>query len=147
MRRILLVFLTLIAISCAGFAQEILYRDTATFMWDAITVDMNGDPLLPTDVVEYDVWIDDGSAIDNQDPLQLSYIGRTALTELLITFPTRVTWAAGVQAIVTPVGGPAVYSPIAWSTEAIPVTQTGPFYYVPVLDGLDIPRNLRDSLQ
>ncbi len=147
MKRALLILAALALVACVGFTQEILYRDTAIFIWDALTEDLNGDPLLPTDVVEYDVWLDDGSAIDNQDLLQLTYVGRTAATQLLITFPIRVTWNAGVQYIVTPSGGPAVYSEIAWSIEEVPVTQTGPFVYVPELDGLPIPQGLRDSLQ
>jgi len=145
MKRALLILFALALVACVGGAQEILYRDTATFQWDALTEDLNGDPLLSTDVVEYDVWLDDGSATDNQDVLQLTYVGRTAALEMLLDFATRVTWYAGVQAIVTPSGGPAVYSDIAWSTEEIPVTQTGPFVYVPLLDGLLGPRGLRDS--
>jgi len=146
-KRVVLILAALALVACVGGAQEILYRDEATLQWDAVTTDLNGDPLLATDLVQYDVYLDDGSAVDPQDTAQLTWVARTSATELVITFPARVTWYAGVRSSVTPDGGVEVLSDITWSTEPIPATAVGPFVYVPVLDGPSAPAGLRDSLQ
>jgi len=149
MRRALLILSALALVACVGFTQDILYRDTATFEWNEVTVDLNGDPLLPTDTVQYDVYLYDfdNPPVDIQDTALLTAMGRTSLTSMDITFPSRITWVAGVRVSVIDVDANETLSDIAWSTEPIPVTAVGPFTYVPVLDGLTSPQGLRDSLQ
>ena len=145
MKRIVIFGLLLLIAACA-FSQTILYRDQAMLQWDAVTTDLNGDPLLPTDVVTYEVFLDDGSAANDQDIAQILYMGVTATTDYVLVFPTRTTWIAGVRAVVTPEGGSPVNSTIAWSDNLADVDPLlGSFTYVPVLSGPSAPENLRDS--
>lgn len=143
MRTIVVVFLfvgTLLS------AQTVLYRDQATLQWDAVTVDAAGDPLLSTDVVSYEVFIYDrisGVASDQNIEL-LTFVGPAAGTELLIVFPYRTTWAAGVRTKVIDAGGNTDYSLLGWSYVPTDAGPDGPFLYVPT-PTLRAPLNLRDS--
>lgn len=133
-------------ISVLSFSQEILYRDTATLQWDAVTTDINGDALLPEDTVEYEVYIYDSAlTIDDQNTVNLISVGTTSLTEQLITFPSRKNWYAGVRAKLTDGSGYVTYSEIIWSYEEAPVTSVGPFVYQPLASVPAAPEGLRDS--
>ena len=146
MKRLILVLLALALVACASFGQTVYYRDEATLVWDAVTVDAAGDPFLPTDTVEYEVYIYDylQGVADPQNVAELTLIGTTAGTEQLIVFPYRTTWAAGGRTKVTDAGANVEYSPLAWSYVATDAGADGPFLYVP-LPTLRAPLNLRDS--
>ena len=146
MRRFALILAALALVACVGSTQEIIYKDQATLQWDPVTTDANGDPLLPEDSVAYEVYIYDSAlAIDDQNPANLLYIGETTATEMLIIFPERRNWYAGVRAAVT-TGEPATYySVIAWSYDTEAVADV-PFGYVPLGGVIPAPpENLRDS--
>ena len=145
MKRSILI-LTLIAVATLGCAQDIIYRDQATLMWDAVTTDSNGDPLLPEDVLEYEVFIYDSAlTINDQIVTNLIAVGTTSATELLVVFPERKNWYAGVRTKVT-TGEPVTsFSAIAWSYDA-GVVATVPFLYQPLGGAVPaVPANLRDS--
>ena len=146
MKRTFLIGLLILAVMACASTQTVYYRDQATLVWDPVTVDAAGDPFLPTDVVEYEVYIYDyiTGVIDPQSPVELTLIGPTAATEQLIVFPYRTTWAAGGRTRVTDAGGNVEYSPFAWSYVATDAGVAGPFLYVP-LPTLRAPLNLRDS--
>lgn len=146
MKRLMTVlFLALMVVACAS-AQTVYYRDQATLQWDAVTVDAAGDPFLPTDVVEYEVYIYDyvQGVPDPQDAAGLTFVATTLATEALIVFPYRTTWAAGGRTKVTDAGGNVEFSPFAWSYVATDAGVDGPFLYVP-FPTLRAPLNLRDS--
>lgn len=144
MRRGILVILALALVACAGFTQDIIYRDQATLQWDAVTTDMNDDPLLPGDIVEYEVYIYDAAqTIDDQDPANLIFIATTSATEQLIVFPSRREWYAGVRTKLTTAEPLVTYSPISWSYDA--GAALSPFSYVPLGGTPAAPDNLRDS--
>jgi hypothetical protein len=146
MKKLVFILLAVLLVSCSTFAQEILYRDSATLQWDAITTDANGDPLLPEDTVEYEVYIYDSAlTIDDQNVANLIAIGTTSLTEQLITFPSRRNWYAGVRAKLTDGSGYVTYSEIAWSYEEVPTVAVGPFVYQPLASVPEKPQGLRDS--
>lgn len=142
MKRALLILTALALASVTGCAQEIIVADSVTLYWDAVTTDSNGDPLLDIDTVEYDVYLDDGSAIDPQDIAQLTYLGRVVETWMVVVPLSRAVWYLGARAVVT-TGGVPVYSLIAWSTDEPPITQDGPFAVVPNLDGVPMVEALR----
>jgi len=146
MRRFVFILAALALVACVASTQEIIYRDQATLEWDAVTTDGNGDPLLPEDTVSYEVYIYDSAlTIDDQNTANLIYIGETVVTEMLIIFPERKNWYAGVRAKVV-TGEPLTnYSAIAWSYDA-EVVEVSPFVYQP-LGGVvpAVPDNLRDS--
>jgi len=146
MKRFLLVLLLVLGvIACVG-AQMVFYQNEATLLWDPVTTDAQGDPLLPTDVVEYEIYIYDyvEGVTDNQDIAQLTYVGTTTATELLIVFPYRTRWVAGGRCKVTDEGGNVDYSLMAWSDNAIDTGPDGPFLYVP-LPRVPSLSGLRDS--
>lgn len=144
MKKIFIILFLLVGI--LAFGQEIIYRDQATLQWDAVTTDVNGDPLLPEDTVEYEVFIYDSAlTIDDQDPANLIAIGTTSLTEQLIVFPSRKNWVAGIRAKLTDGSGYSTYSDIVWSYEEVPATSAGPFAYQPLASVPASPRGLRDS--
>jgi len=124
----------------------VYYRNEATLQWDAVEVDSAGDPFLPTDIVEYEVYIYDHitGVTDPQDVSYLSFVGITSDTQMLIVFPYRTTWAAGARTKVTDEGGNVEYSNLAWSYISTDAGVDGPFLYVP-FPTLRAPLNLRDS--
>ncbi len=142
MKRALLILAVLVLVSVVGCAQEIIVADTVTLYWDAVTEDINGDPLLSIDTVEYDVYLDDGTASDPQDIAQLTYLGRASVPEMIVTPPSRAVWHLGARVVIT-TGGVSVYGPIGWSINEPPITATGPFVVVPNLDGAPIIQQLR----
>ena len=144
-RLISVLILALMVLACAS-AQTVYYKDQATLQWDPVTVDAAGDPFLPTDVVEYEVYIYDylQGVPDPQDAAGLTHVATTPATEQLIVFPYRTTWAAGGRTKVTDADSNVAYSPFAWSYVATDAGVAGPFLYVP-LPTLRAPLNLRDS--
>lgn len=144
MKRLLIGLVLLALLATAGTCQDVLYRTEATLQWDAVTVDGAGDPFLPTDVVEYEVYIYDyiAGVVDPQSTAELTYMGDTAVAELLIVFPHRTTWAAGVRVRLTDAGSNVTYSAFAWSY--ITGDAISPFVYAP--SGTPAkPAALRDS--
>jgi len=141
------LMLCLLLVAFAACGQTVVYKSEATLAWDAVTLDTAGDPLLPTDVVDYEVYVYDYTVgvADPQDVGQLTCIGTTAALEQLIVFPHRTVWAAGVRVRLTDGGSNVSYSALAWSyIEADADGVTGPFWYSP--SGLpQKPAALRDS--
>lgn len=144
-RLVLIVVLALLVLACAT-AQTVYYKDQATLQWDPVTVDAAGDPFLPTDLVRYQVYIYDyvAGVTDPQDPAGLISVEIVEMSECLIVFPYRTSWAAGVRTMVTDQGGNIDYSEIAWSYVATDAGVDGPFLYLP-FPTLRAPLNLRDS--
>jgi hypothetical protein len=142
MKRALLILAVLVLVSVVGCAQEIIVADMVTLYWDAATTDINGDLLLSIDTVEYDVYLDDGTANDPQDIAQLMYLGRVSAPQMVMTLPNRAVWYLGARVVITTAGVP-VYGLIGWSIDEPPITQDGPFAVVPNLDGAPMVRQLR----
>jgi len=147
MKRALLILAALALVACVGFTQDIIYKDQATLLWDAVTEDANGDPLLPEDTVSYEVYIYDSAlTIDDQNTANLIFIAEASVTEQLIVFPERKNWYAGVRAKIVTGEGITNFSNIAWSYEEVPVTMTAPFAYQPQGGVVPAdPQGLRDS--
>ena len=146
MKRLAILGLLVLVTACV-FSQQIIYLDEATLQWDAVTEDVNGDPFLPEDIVEYEVYIYDSAlTINDQIIANLIFIGTTSATELLIVFPERKNWYAGVRTKVTTGEPITTYSTVAWSYDPGVVGPAGPFAYQP-LGGVvpTAPDNLRDS--
>ncbi len=141
MRRAALFLAVLVVIAATSCAQEIIVADTVTLYWDAATTDIHDDPLLSIDTVEYDVYLDDGAS-DRQDTVQLTYLGRVSVPQMVVTPPSRAVWYLGVRVVITTAGVPT-YGLIGWSIDEPPITATGPFVVVPNLDGAPIIQQLR----
>ena len=138
MKRALLILAAILLVACVGGAQEILYRDQATLMWDAVT------DVLPEDTVEYEVYIYDSAlVISDQIIANLIYVGTTQATELLIVFPERRNWYAGVRTKLTTGEPRTTYSAVSWSYDA--GVAISPFVYQPLGGAVSAPDNLRDS--
>lgn len=133
MKRFLIVALLVLMVLACASAQTVYYRDQATLQWDPVDVDAAGDPFLPTDVVEYEIYIYDyiAGVIDPQNPAELMHVGTTNIAEILIVFPYRTTWAAGGRTKVTDAGSNVEYSAFAWSYIPTDAGPDGPFLYVP----------------
>jgi hypothetical protein len=145
MKRILVLALLFVTVLACG--QTIIYHTQGTLQWDPPTVDSAGNPLLPTDVLTYDVYIYNYTVgVGNpQDTAQLTFIASTSAHEQLIVFPSRAVWAAGVRTKLTDAGGNVSYSTIAWSyVLADADVVVGPFVYSP--SGLPTkPTHLKDK--
>jgi hypothetical protein len=152
MKRIILLVL-FIGFGTLLFAQsQVLYNTSPTLVWDAVTVDGNGDPWLPEDVVEYEIYFWDSANGDATVQLltDLTHFATTSATELQLTFPYRANWAVGVRTKHTDGGGNVVYSAdLAWTIVLEDIDSTGspgsPFVYAPLQGQPEKPDNLRDS--
>ena len=139
--------LVLLLVAFAACGQTVVYKSQATLQWDAVTQDAAGNPLLPTDVVEYEVYIYDYTVgvADPQIVGNLIAVGTTAALEQLIVFPYRSEWAAGVRTKLTDSGANVSYSALAWSyIIADADVIAGPFVYSPQ-GGPKKPKDLKDS--
>ena len=143
----LLVFALLVGLVACVSAQDVFYETNPTLMWDAVTLDDQGNPFLPTDVIEYEVYLFDHSLGDVtvQPVASLTLFELTALTESVLTFPYRATWDVAVRTRHTDAGANVVYSAFGYST-VLEDTAVGPFSYVPLLIWIPLaPSALRDS--
>lgn len=142
-----LSLLALVAMACV--AQDyVYYQSTPTLAWDAVLTDDLGDPWLPTDVVEYEVYLYDAALGDiTVQPLtSLTFFALVAGTERQLNFPYRSEWAVAVRTKVTDGGGTVVYSGFAYSVVAGDTALGTPFVYSPVLTWIPrTPAGLRDS--
>jgi len=151
MRRIALLFLLLFGAAFA-FAQvsEIHYLENANLAWEEVTTDIDGNPLLSTDVVTYEAYIYDSAlVIDDQIPANLISVGEVAEPTITIDFAglPRVMYYAGVRVKVVDGTGGVTTSDIAWSYDPVAVDPTQPFAYIP-LGGvlvLPLPTGLREA--
>lgn len=144
MKRVfLLILAVLVAASLYAQVEQVHYIDGATLQWDAVSTDANGDPLLPEDVVSYDVYVYDyyNPPLDDQVVADLILVGSTSTTSLAIDFSgySRTAWAAGVRAVVTDGQGVVTEGPIAWSYDAVATNPTAPFLYIPLSGVLVLP--------
>jgi hypothetical protein len=145
MRRLIILALLLVAALAVG--QQVYYESTPTLEWDAVTTDVDGNPFLPGDAVEYEVlaWDMSQGDITLQPVSALSAIGTVATTSLQLSFPYRSEWAVAVRTKHTDGGGTVTYSDPAYSVVEAD-TLSGPFWYVPVLTWAPMrPGALRDS--
>ena len=152
MRRFVLVVAVALvaAVACMAQVEQIHYRDEATLAWDAVTVDADGQPLLETDVVSYEVYVYDSALlIDDQNPANLVLMGSPVAPELVMTFAgmARRLYYAGVRVVVVDGQGGVTYSQIAWSYDPVATDPTAPFGYIPLAGVLvlPLPRGLRDA--
>ena len=141
MKRALLILAALALVACAGMAQTVYIRDTAVVHVDPVTTDVNGDPLLAGDVVAYDWFL---TQTVSQNPADHISLGTTAVPEITFDIPSRIDWWVGVRYSVTDDQANTEYSIIAWSSEPIPVTASGPFGYAAPLY-LPDPTGLEDG--
>jgi len=112
-----------------------------------VTQDSEGNPFLPGDTIEYEVYLWDHSQGDVTVQLvgALTLWETTALTQSVLTFPYRATWDVAVRTKHTDAGLNVVYSAFGYST-VLEDTATGPFSYVPLLIWIPLaPSALRDS--
>jgi len=147
MKKILLIVLMVLVVGVTACGQTVYYKNEATLQWDAVTTDADGNPLLPTDTLTYEVYIYDYNVgvADPQSIGDLTFIAGTPLLEQLIVFPYRTTWAAGVRTKLVDGDANITCSPLAWSyiPEDADIV-SGPFLYSPF--GIpDKPEDLRDS--
>ena len=146
MKKLLLVILMVLMVGVIACGQTVHYKNEATLQWDAVTTDADGNPLLPTDTLTYEIYIYDYNIgiTDPQSTTELTFINETAVVEQLIVFPHRTIWAAGVRTKLIDGNANVTYSLLAWSY--IPEDAdlvSGPFLYSPF--GIPIkPRDLRD---
>jgi hypothetical protein len=145
MKRLLILAFLLVAALAVG--QQVYYESTPTLEWDAVTTDSDGNPFLPGDTVEYDVYAWDMAQgdITLQPVTSLSLIGSTTATSLQLSFPYRSEWAVAVRTVHTDGGGNVTVSDPAYSVVEAD-TLSGPFWYSPVLFWIpERPTGLRDS--
>ena len=104
MRKALLVF-ALVALSISACASTVVKESTVPVAWDAPVTDETGRPLLPEDVLSYQVWIEDMLTAAR------TAVAVTTALEATVTVPYRSTWRIGVSALLD-----GLESAIAWST-------------------------------
>ena len=146
MKKLFIILLLLIGVF--AFSQEtIYYNSTPTLQWDAVVEDGEGNPFLPEDVVEYDVYLWDtaGGDIQIQPIGSLTHFILTTEIEALLNFSYRANWACAIRTVHTDGDSNISYSDLSYTTELPPVTATCPFVYVPISGTLPRPQGLRDS--
>lgn len=143
MKRKIAVFSVLLVLFLAGFAiaQTWHTANQATVAWDAVTTIDNGDPLPPTDTIEYVVYLSNAITDPNKDnPVE---IARTTNTEQLITLNVEGSYFVGCKAIRKIADGTEVgESVVAWSDDPQYVLNGQTFglrYFMPP----SAPNNLR----
>lgn len=118
MRRKISLFVVLFLVLLAGvaLAQTWHTANQATVAWDAVTTIDNGDPLPPTDTIEYVVYLSNAITDPNKDnPVE---VARTTNLEQLITLNVEGQYFVGCKAIRKIADGTEVgESVVAWSDD------------------------------
>ena len=85
MKKILFVLIFTLILFSAFSQEQVFYNSTPTLVWNAVTQDADGNPFLPGDVIEYEVYGYMGADIEAQPIENLTLLGTTTTTELEIT--------------------------------------------------------------
>lgn len=132
----------------ACYSQDITYNSRPTLQWDYPSVDENGDPWLPEDIISFDVylWNTADGDITAQPLSNLNFFGTTTNKEIVLNFTNRYNWAVAVVARITGGDGVTRQSEIAYSTVSEDANNS-PFVYAPNSSILPLPKvtDLRDS--
>jgi hypothetical protein len=148
MKKLLITaLLAIVVLGCATAQDAVYYESTPTLMWDAVTTDSDGNPFLPGDTVEYEVYLWDmaNGDVTTQLVADLTLYETTTLTESVLSFPYRAEWVCAVRVRHTDGGGTVSYSELGYSTVVEDVALS-PFSYVPILIFVPMqPSGLRDS--
>ena len=116
MKRFFSVIAILLIFTGIAFAQQWYTANQATVEWDAVTTLDNGDPLPPTDIMEYVVYLANAITDPNKD--NPSEIATTTSTSQLITLNVEGSFFVGVKAVRKIADGTVVgESEVAWSDD------------------------------
>ena len=123
--------------------QDTLYKNTALLEWDAVTQYTDLTPLLPTDVVEYEVYRSIYPVTDRGLPDE--FIATTDNLSYMLTIPDDDnSHVYAVRSVVTTDEGQTVlYSSYNWSDLNGAATPNPFVYRVPQIKIPDIPMGLR----
>ena len=99
-------------------------------VWDEVVTDENGEPILETDTISYEVFFAKSPLVE-ADAISL---GVVTLPEVTIDLSalTRGYYYVGVRTIGETAEGAIEYSPIAWSNDPLSVDPTSRFAYLVV---------------
>jgi hypothetical protein len=146
MRKIFI--LAFLFISFFAYSQEeIYYNSSPTLEWDYDYLDSDGNPLLPDDTVNFELylWDQNNGLITEQAIESLTPLSVTTELNYTLSFPYRSTWAVALRAVVIDGDGNISESDFAYTTVQEDVS-LNPFVYAPILIYVPLPpRNLRDS--
>lgn len=135
MKRKIAFFAVLLVLFLAGvaLAQTWYTANQATVAWDAVTTIDNGDPLPPTDTIEYVVYL--ANAVTDPNKTNPVEVARTTNTQQVITLNVEGQYFVGCKAIRKIADGTEVgESVIAWSDDPQYVQNGETFglrYYLP----------------
>lgn len=110
-----LLFLLLLGSSVS--AQDVIYANSKTINWPAVTELVNGDPVPATATLQYEFFSAPVPVVNRQDAESLDRLGVVSDTTITI----NVTWseqrALGGRTIMTMPDSTVLYSVVAWSDE------------------------------
>ncbi len=118
MKKRLTVILAIFLVLFAGIALAQTWHtaNQATVAWDAVTTIDNGDPLPPTDTIEYVVYL--ANAVTDPNKTNPVEVARTTNTQQLITLNVEGQYFVGCKAIRKIADGTEVgESVVAWSDD------------------------------
>ena len=145
MKKLLFLMTMFLALIFCTVAQaptdvEIIYQfdGPRTLTWDPVTTTVGDVPILPTDVVTYEVFFREANTdeIISAGIVVPNVPGNIAPD----TLNERSYYYVGVEAILTPEIGEVTRSGVAWSNTLVAVDPTQRFaYYVPGITPIPIP--------
>lgn len=110
-------------------------------VWDAVTTDINGVPILPDDVISYNIYYALAPGIDDK-----VFLANVTFPEGTVDFSSlhRGYYYVGVSTTGETAGGAIEESSIAWSSDPVAVGPTSRFAYLVTGDLLPaVPKNLQ----
>ncbi len=142
MKKLLAIGLLLFTMMCL-VGQDTLYKNTALLEWNAVTQYTDATPLLPTDVVEYEIYRSTYPVADRNLPNE--FIVTTSNLSYMLTIPDDGnSHVYAVRAIVTTdEGQTTLYSAYNWSDLNGAATPNPFVYHVPQTKSPSIPMGLR----
>jgi hypothetical protein len=146
MKKILIILFFLLSVFLYS-QEEIYYNSNPTLEWDYDYLDSDGNPLLPEDTVNFELylWDQNNGLITEQVIESLNPLSVTTELNYTLSFPYRSTWAVALRAVVIDGDGNTSESAFAYTTVQEDVS-LNPFVYAPILIYVPLPpRNLRDS--
>jgi len=136
MKKIIALFMLMFIMLACAVAEaptdvDIVYtfEGPRTLTWDPVTESVGGEPILPADVITYEVFFKDSTTAE---VISAGIVDPTVTGNIMPdTLNKRAWYYVGVEAILTPEVGEVTRSGVAWSNTLVAVDPTQRFaYYV-----------------
>jgi len=97
MKKLAIIFLIVLGLALNATALEWRSTNQATISWDAVTTNINGDPIPPEHTIKYRIYLFKG--ISSEGPFVAIKVGETDRLQYVVTLEEEGKFLVGVMAV------------------------------------------------